>query len=51
MQKILLFVLAIVFTFSVSCRKKKGCTNECAKNYSNAKEDDGSCEFVKPVID
>lgn len=51
MHKILVFFIALVLTFSLSCKKRKGCTNECASNYSNAKNDDGSCEFVKPIID
>ena len=52
MRKILLLLgLSVLLTFSIACRKKNGCTDTCAKNYSNAKNDDGSCEYVKPVID
>lgn len=51
MQKLILFCFALTLTFSIACKKKAGCTNSCATNYTNAKTDDGSCIFVKPIID
>lgn len=52
MQKIFLLLFAISLTLGIgACRKKNGCTNKCAKNYNRAKNDDGSCQFVKPIID
>ncbi len=51
MQKILTLFIVLILAFGTSCRKRNGCTNECASNFSSAKNDDGSCEFVKPVID
>jgi PKD repeat protein len=51
MQKIFIIGIAALLTFSISCRKKKGCTNPCAKNYNNAKEDDGSCQYEKPTAE
>jgi PKD repeat protein len=50
MGKYILITLALFLTFSISCRKKKGCTDKCANNYINAKEDDGTCSYDKPIV-
>ena len=48
MKKTILYITILVVVASISSCRKKGCTDETATNYdTEAKKDDGTCEYLE----
>jgi hypothetical protein len=50
-MKLRLFIVFSVVCLIISCKKKEGCTDVNAVNYSNAaEENDGSCHYESTIV-